>query len=143
MEYKTIWFNNKGITMTQSIHQDISVNASPQQIFDLLTSSEQFTAMCQGAAADIDPAEGGAFSCFGGMIIGRNIECHSGEQLVQAWRAQNWAPGIYSIVSFKLQAADGGTQISFDHTGYPEGQGEHLADGWHQNYWTPMQQHFV
>jgi hypothetical protein len=34
--------------------------------------------------------------------------------------------------------AGSGTQLTFDHTGFPNGEAEHLAEGWHVNYWEPM-----
>jgi hypothetical protein len=32
----------------------------------------------------------------------------------------------------------GETKIKFDHTGFPKGQAEHLAEGWRGNYWEPL-----
>jgi len=75
---------------------------------------------------------------FGGYITGRSIELVPGELIVQAWRVGSWSPGVYSIVRFQLIAKAAGTQIIFDHTGFPSGQGEHLAEGWKGNYWDPL-----
>jgi len=33
------------------------------------------------------------------------------------------------------------TKIIFDHTGFPQGKGEHLADGWKANYWEPLEKY--
>jgi activator of HSP90 ATPase len=64
-----------------------------------------------------------------------------GKLLVQAWRAADWPEGVFSIVRFELKAQGAGTLIVFDHTGFPNGQGAHLAAGWHANYWEPLKKH--
>jgi hypothetical protein len=52
---------------------------------------------------------------------------------------------IKSIKSarFDLVAQGAGTKILFDHTGFPKGQGEHLAEGWQANYWSPLQKYLA
>lgn len=120
------------------IHQEIVVETPKSRVYEVLTSSALFSKMSGGAPTEIDAREGGAFSCFGGMITGRNVECVAGERLVQAWRAKPWQPGAYSIVRFELRAEGNATRVILDHAGFPEGQGEHLDKGWHANYWEPL-----
>jgi activator of HSP90 ATPase len=120
-----------------SIHQEVTINASPQRVYDALTQGERFSKMT-GAPAEIEGKEGGRFSCFGGMITGRNVELATGQRVVQAWRAGNWEPGVYSMARFELKPEGSGTRLVFDHTGYPPDQGEHLAKGWEANYWEPL-----
>jgi uncharacterized protein YndB with AHSA1/START domain len=133
----------------EAIHQEPLVPGSPRLVYEALTDSKrfdklmQFSAAMQSAAtkpkpAEISPEEGGAFSLFGGYITGRSIELIPGELIVQAWRVGSWSPGVYSIVRFQLVAKGTGTQIIFDHTGFPAAQGEHLAEGWKSNYWDPL-----
>jgi activator of HSP90 ATPase len=50
-----------------------------------------------------------------------------------------WDPGVYSIAKFELVQQGSGTKITFDHTGFPQGQAEHLAAGWKANYWEPLE----
>ena len=88
---------------------------------------------------EISRQAGGAFSIFGGYITGRHIELVPNERIVQAWRVGSWKPGVYSIVRFELVAHGSGTRIVFDHTGFPVGDGAHLADGWKEHYWEPME----
>ena len=123
----------------ERIHQEVVVPAAPAKVYAALTEAAQFTRMSGGAPAEIEPKAGGTFSCFGGMILGRNIECAPGERLVQAWRVKLWEPGQYSIVRFELKPEGAGTRVVLDHSGYPEGQGDHLAAGWHTNYWQPLE----
>ena len=75
---------------------------------------------------------------FGGHIVGRHIELVANERIVQAWRVIDWNPGVYSIVKFELAEQGSGTKLVFDHTGFPEGKGRHLAHGWKANYWDPL-----
>jgi activator of HSP90 ATPase len=127
--------------MTETIHQEITFEASPDRVFKALTDGSEFSAATGGAPATITASDGAAFSCFGGMIHGRNIEIVQATRLVQAWRVKTWEPGLYSIARFDLRAQDSGTIIVFDHTAFPPSQGDHLAAGWHSNYWAPLQKY--
>ncbi len=125
--------------MSDPIRQEITVSTDPARVYATLTDSARFSAMSGGAPAEIGQGAGGAFSCFGGMIEGRHIELVAGERIVQAWRAKPWPAGHYSLVRFDLAAAPGGgTRITLTHSSFPEGQAEHLAAGWHENYWKPL-----
>ncbi len=124
--------------MTERIHQELVFETTPGRIYGVLTDARQFSEMSGGAPTEIDAKPGGAFSCFGGMIQGRNLECAAGERLVQAWRAQPWEPGAYSVVRFELRPDGNKTHLTLDHTGFPEGQADHLDKGWHENYWEPL-----
>jgi len=88
-----------------------------------------------GAPAKIGASGGGEISLFGGMITGRTIEAVPNQRLVQAWRPQPWEAGVYSVVKFEIANDRGSTTVSLDHSGFPEDQSEHLAQGWHDNYW--------
>lgn len=124
--------------MSTTIHQEIKLDATPQRVFGALTDSAQFSTLTGGAPASIGRDEGGAFSCFGGMITGRQVELVPGKRIVQAWRAANWDEGVYSIARFDLVADGGTTRLIFDQSGFPAGQGEHLEAGWHKMYWEPL-----
>lgn len=128
--------------MANSIHQESVIAMTPDLAYATLTDAERFRAMTGGAPAEIDATPGGAFSCFGGMILGRNIECVPGERLVQAWRVKTWEPGIYSMVRFEFRSEGEVTRVILDHTGFPEDEAEHLASGWHTNYWEPLRKSF-
>jgi activator of HSP90 ATPase len=124
--------------MPASIHQEVVFKASPDRVYEVLTNASLFSNMSGGAPAEIAPEPGGAFSCFGGMIEGRNIELLTNQRVVQAWRVKSWGAGLYSIAKFELEEHGAGTRLVFDHTGFPEAQGEHLAAGWKSNYWEPL-----
>lgn len=134
----------------ESIHQEPTFKVSPAHVYEALTNAAHFdkvaklsAAMQSGMAPATKPTQisavpGGAFSLFGGYVTGRNIELIRNKRIVQAWRPASWNPGVYSIAKFELLAQDSGTKIIFDHTGFPPGTGQHLAEGWHDNYWKPL-----
>jgi uncharacterized protein YndB with AHSA1/START domain len=145
-----------GLTRTsEAINQEIRFDASRRRVYDALTVGAQFdavTRLSDGAQllaapgakpTTISDVPGGAFVLFGGYITGRHLEMVPGERLVQAWRAASWKPGEYSIVSFVLADKAGKTTIVFDHRGFPDGTGSHLASGWHAHYWEPLAKYFA
>ena len=127
--------------MSQSIHQEVVVNANPQQVYAALINEQQFQQVTGGAPTTIKAEAGGPFSCFGGMITGRTVELVPDQRIVQAWRASTWDAGVYSIVKFDLKKEGTNTRIVFDHTGFPEDQKQHLEEGWYANYWEPLKKY--
>ena len=127
-----------------SIHQEVTFATSPERIYELLTDSAKFTA-ATGMPADIGTAAGATFSLFGGRGEGRHIELVPGDRIVQAWRLNEWRPGIYAIARFTLTPEARGTKVVLDVDAYPEGQSplystwhEHLSTGWPMFYWEPF-----
>jgi len=102
---------------------------------------KQFAAF-SGMPAEIDANAGGAFSLFGGQIVGRNVELITSQRIVQAWRPAHWTPGVYSIVKFELKPNGSGSTLVLDHTGFPEGLADHLDSGWHEHYLSALQKYF-
>ena len=133
-------FQDDGISHTaESIHQQITFKLTPDRIYAALLDDQQFSAMSGGLPTKIDAREGGAFALFGDQITGRNIQLVPNTRIVQAWRSGSWDSGVYSIARFELRASGGGTQLVFDHTGFPIGQAQHLAAGWKDHYWNSLQ----
>jgi activator of HSP90 ATPase len=134
----------------ESIHQEVTFTANPKRVYDALTDAKQFeqvvrlsdamkTRMPAGAPpTQISREAGGAFSTFGGLIVGRQIELVPNERIVQAWRPAYWNPGVYSIVKFELADSGSVTKLTLDHKGFPEGDALSLLDGWNKNYWQPL-----
>src|SRR6185369_8674980 len=126
----------------ECIHQEVEVKASPARVYKALTDAKQFSTVTDfvtpGASTAISPEVGGTFSMFGGVITGRHIEMVPNELLVQAWRERDWAPGVYSIVRFRLSGDASHSKLVFDHTGFPTGNAYQLAPGWKTHYWEPL-----
>lgn len=142
-----------GVSHTsEAIHQEMIFKASRKRVYEALIDPKQFHQLMQlssdgktmaNIATQISREAGGAFSLFGGHILGRHIELVPDVRLVQAWRAADWLPGIYSIVRFELIEQGGGTKLDFHHTGFPQGRGQHLADGWKEHYWEPLKKYLT
>jgi activator of HSP90 ATPase len=126
-----------------NIHQELVFPASPSRIYEVLLDANQFRALSGGAPAEISGEAGGTFSCFGGMVSGRNVELIPHQRIVQAWRAEPWDKGAYSIAKFELRQEGSETRVILDHTGFPPEQKEHLEGGWHQHYWEPLRKHLA
>jgi activator of HSP90 ATPase len=135
----------------ESIHQETVFKANRKRVYEALTDTEQFDKIIQlspemqaGRSLGTSPTAisrepGGTFSIFGGHIIGRQIELIPNDRIVQAWRVVDWDPGVYSIAKFQLIQQGTGTKLTFDHTGFPRGQAEHLAEGWKSHYWDSLE----
>jgi activator of HSP90 ATPase len=104
--------------------------------------SKQFTAFT-GLPANIDPTAGGAFTMFGGLIGGRNVELTASTRIVQAWRPSHWEPGVYSIVRFDFKPQGEGTSVGLEHHGFPAGDYEHLYSGCTEHYFEPLKKYFT
>jgi uncharacterized protein YndB with AHSA1/START domain len=121
-----------------SIHQEVTIDAAPAAVYEVLTTSEKFARMTGGRAAEIAAEAGGAVSLFGGDIRARNVELVPGKRVVQAWRSNAWPDGVYSIVKFELAPQGTKTRLTFDQSGHPESAQEMLEGGWPKMYWQPM-----
>ncbi len=136
---------------SEAIHQERVFKASRTRVFQALTVTAQFDQIIQLSGVmsmpqmaktqkptQIDPRLGGAFAIFGGLITGRQIALTADMLIVQAWRAGDWARGLYSIARFELLDQGSDTKLVFDHTGFPKGAGKELASGWQAHYWNPL-----
>jgi activator of HSP90 ATPase len=131
----------------EAIHQEPVFKASRERIYEALIDTHQFDKVIQLTSSrslgtkptQISREAGGAFTIFGGHIIGRQIDLVPNQRIVQAWRVDDWNAGVYSMAKFDLVEQGSGTKIVFDHTGFPPGLGKHLAAGWKAHYWEPLQ----
>jgi activator of HSP90 ATPase len=151
---RTVAATQEGVLRSgELIHQEPVFKASAKRVYEALTDAKQFekvvrlsAAMQSGMALGNTPVQisreaGGAFTLFGGYIVGRQIELVPNERIVQAWRVAAWSPGVYSIARFELTEQGSSTKLVFEHVGFPEGQGQHLAEGWKGNYWEPLEKY--
>ncbi len=140
-----------GLTRSsEAIHQEPVLKASPKRVYEALLDAQQFqkvellslamdASTLTAKPAKIGREVGSSFSLFGDFIVGRQLELVPNQRIVQAWREISWPAGIHSIVKFELAEQGSGTRIIFDHTGFPAGNGEHLAAGWKAHYWDALE----
>jgi activator of HSP90 ATPase len=146
------WANvaNEVSHTSEAIHQEVTFKAPRKRVYTALMDPAQFDKVThlgvamQGNSSlgnqptQISPELGGTFTLFGGHIIGRHLELVPGTRIVQAWRVADWDPGIFSVVKFQLADQASESKLIFDHVGFPQGLGQHLAEGWTGNYWQPL-----
>ena len=124
--------------MATSIHQQVTLKASPRRVYRAFMTSREHEAFTANGKARISAREGGAFFAHGGYVWGLNSELQPGRPIVQALRAEGMPDGVYSIVRFELKRVRGGTRLIFDQTGLPGEHVGHLSRGWKARYWKPL-----
>jgi len=124
--------------MATSIHQEVTIKATPARVYRAFMDSKQHEAFTANGKAKISNKVGGAFSAHGGYVRGINIELKPGKRIVQAWRSYTLPEGVYSIVRFELKKVRGGTRLVFHQTGLPPAHVGHLSGGWRARYWKPL-----
>lgn len=126
--------------MSKHIHQEVVFNANPKRIYEALMDTKKHSEFTS-APAEISRDVGGSISCHGGHIVGKNIELVPNQRIVQAWHFKDWEDGVYSIVKFELKEQGNETKLILDHSGVPDDECEHLENGWHKQYWEPLQKY--
>ncbi len=122
------------------IHQEVTFTATPAQVYRALMDSAEHTRFT-GAPAEISAEAGGSFSCYGGRVLGRNVEVVPHTRIVQAWRPADWPEGVYTLARFELREEGGKTRLVFDQEAIPTDAVEHLTSGWPRMYWEPLRKY--
>ena len=84
--------------MSKTVHQEIVFSAPPERIYEAYMDSSKHAEFTANGAADISSESGGAFSCHGGVILGRNVDLVANRRIVQAWHVADWDEGVFSLV---------------------------------------------
>jgi hypothetical protein len=83
-------------------------------------------------------------AAFGGLVVGATRAwAGTGEEISHTAEAIHMKPVFKASRKRELMEQSSGTKIVFDHTGFPKGQAEHLAEGWKGNYWEPLEKFLV
>lgn len=142
--------SDSGISHTaEAIHLERIIQAPPARVYAALTDARRFDAVARLSDAMksmklketpsvIGRAAGGAVALFGGYVTGWQVELVPDARIVQVWRSAGWKAGDYSLVKFTLVAQAAATRLVLDQTGFPDGDAEHLVEGWKGNYFAPL-----
>ena len=134
---------NPGISRrAEALHEEVLFAGTPARIYEVLVEEKKFQQMT-GLPTHLGGAVCSEFSLFAGRITGRQLELVPAERVVQVWRSESWKPHLYSLASFVLLPQGAATKLVFDHTGFPVGQAEHLAEGWNGHYWEPLKKYLA
>jgi activator of HSP90 ATPase len=130
------------MALTHQIRHTIRFAVPPGAIYRALMDSRQHQAFT-GAPAKIDAKVGGRFTAWGPHLSGVTVELIKDKRIVQAWRAENWPAGHYSIATFDLKRADRGTALTFTQVGVPPKNRKSVNEGWKAHYWQPLKKFFA
>src|SRR4051794_16381599 len=129
----------KSATSTASVDREISISASPETVWGLLTDPEKVVKW-RGLTATFDARPGGAYRYEilpGHVASGELLEIDPPRRLVYTW---GWEPGEEgpnpvppgsSTVEFELVPERGGTLVRFTHRDLPGAEAaQSHAHGW-------------
>ena len=126
---------------TKTITHEVFLSASPNEVFEALMDAKQHSEFT-GAPAEIHRKAGGSFSLYGGSLNGKTVELTQDKNIVQDWRDEKWPKGHYSIATFELKGAKGGTKLVFTQTGIPASRLRDINGGWKSHYWDLLKRAF-
>jgi activator of HSP90 ATPase len=126
---------------TTTIRQTVVFSAPPRDVYETIMDSNKHQSLSR-EKANISREIGGAFTAWGDHISGFNLVLEPARKIVQAWRARDWWPDHYSIVTFELREVAAGTELRFTQIGVPPHRFDGHSRGWVEAYWRPMQELF-
>lgn len=111
----------------------IDIEASPETVFEYLTTSAGMTAW-MGQYAELDPTPGGRFAVdiAGHPVRGEYLRVEYPRRVVFSWglAGSEALPAGASTVEFTLTPIDGGTRVDLTHSDLPETEVRGHAHGW-------------
>ena len=120
---------------TKVIERVISIEASPETVFRLLTDPNQYTRW-KGELAELEPRPGGkyrvTFAGDYGSAAGSFVELVPNRRVVFTWGwegNENVPPGS-STVEIDLEPEGAGTRLRLVHRGLPDAEIKGHAEGW-------------
>jgi activator of HSP90 ATPase len=123
--------------MSRTIRQVVIFAARPHDLYEALMDSKKHTSFT-GDKAIISRQVGGSIEAGDGYISGTNLELIPDQKIVQAWRGSDFPEGVMSKATFSLKAVEGGTRLTFTHSGVPDELLDSIKDGWLEFYWQPL-----
>lgn len=127
---------------TKTLHQTISFNATPHDVYEALMDSKKHTEFTE-AKAVISRNIGGKFTAFDDWASGTNVELVKDKKIVQTWRGTDWPEGHYSTITFALKQKGKETILDFIQTEIPEEHYDDIKQGWIDWYWNKLKAYVV
>ncbi len=127
----------------KSLHESVVLNATPQEVYDVLMDSEKHAELIE-SDAEIENKVGGKFSLWEGGIVGEYVELEPGAKIVQTWRANqdNWPDGHFSKLTFEMKKVEGETEFVIDQEDIPDDDFDNVKNGWKDYYLLPLKKLF-
>ena len=120
---------------TKVIEREITIAASPDTVFRLLTDPVQYVRW-KGKLAELEPRPGGKirveFANTKDIVAGKFVEVVPGRRVVftWGWEGSDFVPPGASTVEIDLEPAAGGTRLRLLHRGLPEQAMSSHVEGW-------------
>ena len=129
--------------MEKPLKLSVLLSASPEELYHAWLSSEEHGRFT-GSKAEIVNRIGGKFTAWDGYIEGTTLELRPYTKIVQSWRSTDFPNNSPdSRLEVLLEPEGKKTKLTLIHTGFPEGQGEELKQGWEDYYFEPMKKYFL
>jgi uncharacterized protein YndB with AHSA1/START domain len=120
---------------TKVIERTITIEASPETVFGLLTDPKEYVRW-KGRVADLEPRRGGVFRVQFAepqqIAAGRYVEVVPNRRVVftWGWEGDELVPPGSSTVEITLERAGRGTRLRLVHRGLPDTGVPIHAEGW-------------
>jgi uncharacterized protein YndB with AHSA1/START domain len=120
---------------TKVIERTITIGASPETVFRLLTDPSQYVRW-KGTIAELEPRPGGTFRVqFADqkqVASGRYVEVVPNRRVVftWGWEGDSMVPPGSSTVEIDLEPTGSGTRLRLVHRGLPDAGVAQHAEGW-------------
>ena len=125
----------------RSLHQIITIEADPHEVYEVLIDSEKHSNLTE-SNAKMSRKIGGKFTAFDNWASGKNIELVQDKKIVQTWRGEDWPEGHYSTITFLFKKHGNETIIDFKQTEIPDDVYEDIKQGWIDYYWDKLKEYF-
>ena len=137
-----------------SIHQEVNFSAERKRIYATLLDTKQFddmtrlipsmqTANLGNSPTEISRELGGPSRSFAATSSGATLNSFPTKELFRPGAWWTGTPACTQSSNLNLTSQGSGTKLVFDHTGFPVGLAKHLADGWKEHYWEPLQKYLT
>lgn len=111
----------------------VDIAASPETVFEYLTTNEGMTAW-MGQYADLEPTPGGRFAVdiAGHPVRGEFLHVERPSRVVVSWgfAGSEDLPAGASTVEFRLTPTGTGTRVDLCHSDLPDAEVRGHVDGW-------------
>jgi len=118
----------------KSLIKEYHINATADNVFKALTDSTEIE-QWSGASVIMELEPKGAFSLWGGSILGNN-EVIEKRCLKQLWKENKWED--YSQVTFEIIENDHQTILKLTHENIPTHALNDIDSGWDDYYLEPL-----
>ena len=118
----------------------VTLKASPEAVFDLLTASKKIPLWCGGQKGGVQSKVGGKFSMFDGWVNGSVLAFERGKRLSYTWMPGDWPESTTpSIVTYAFSKSSKGTKIALVHFGFPnQKEMKGHKSGWTEYVFDPL-----